>query len=625
MAKLSVVIPAVDVMVNGQAYRKVDRKAQAGDIVKALSRSFDVDTGAFYAVEVDASRGVFYRDNVGSRRFRLERTDLHEVYAPVAAAPSETITYENAQYRKVDRPAREGDVVMITEPDDAEYTADEGVSLNQPYLVMRLDSADDPQIMNARGKEYDTAGDVFDVYEKVTRPSVEYREVKRYANVGDTIKMVEDADAGGWLAGDTFIVTSVASDKAVHFTDNDGDGRRRSGTDDYVVLEPIVATTPTYVEVKRKASVGERIKIVAAENAHGKYANGDELTVASDDHLWGEAVRVNEFYQPVLYDREYVVLEPVPAQAIAKPKRYAVGDFVKVTGNSVTHDYAEGSVVKITETKDNARHGGQQFHAETADGERGNWLVTNDVEPATKAEFLAAKAQTQRKPAEPAFSVGDTVKLTVADGGRPCYGWGRVSNGDIGKVAYVSSDSISVDFPKQRGWNAKPEELTKVDPRDAFAEGDKVRLISGGNTSGLHDYETGDVYTVLAPKSPVGNGKVKITGGGQPTGYATPDQLVKLTAEEVAAIQKEAQEAVKWVAIGRKVGEFKRGDIVSFTRTDGDKGVGTVEDGGSFDSAIGVRIGAKPYDGEKYRGVYFDEGDTATLIVPVEQRFDTAA
>jgi hypothetical protein len=50
MAKLNGVTPVMDVEVDGIKYRKVERKAQAGDIVKVISSDYDLQYGGFYPV-----------------------------------------------------------------------------------------------------------------------------------------------------------------------------------------------------------------------------------------------------------------------------------------------------------------------------------------------------------------------------------------------------------------------------------------------------------------------------------------------------------------------------------------------------------------------------------------------
>lgn len=611
MAKLNVTYPAVNVLVNGVEYRKVDRKAQAGDIVKALVRALDVEVGAFYKVE-ERGFGLFFRDGAGDVRSRYLNRDGHvEVYEPVpqsAAKPSDEITLEDATYRKVDRDAREGDVIVITELDDE----DAEVTVGKPYVVERIDWAGDPQITDNGGDEYDTAGDEFDVYEKV------------------------------------------------------------SGA---------VAEVPAqqYREVKRKAAVGERIKIVEAFHTYGNYAIGDELTVKSA-RLDG-AVYVRE-HGCVIAQFEYVVL--VPVDKAEGPAPYSAGDYVKVMGNSVHHNYEIGSVVKITETKDNAAYGGQQFSAEKADGERGNWLVTIDVEPAKKPEpkrltvggyykvvreggahnyavgsvvkvtevydkelFYAEKSDGSRgnllalKQVEPAteteflaqrkpklIPVGEYGKITQVGITRGEFNTHRFRMGETVKVighAYHYDDRVHAKSEETGDtWYVHYEDITAISagevakarvestkPKPEFSVGDSVKLVIAEGKSpyyGWGSVKNGDVGTVTYANSE----KLTVKFPKQHTWNGLPSEFVKLTPEEAAAIEKERAETEKWAKIGRKVDEFKRGDFV--TGTDDEDGVvsGSVED--ISVSLLGVRATSGKYFAVRTK--------SATLIVPVEQRFD---
>lgn len=473
MAKLTVTIPAVDVIVDGVTYRKVDRKAQAGDIIKALERGADIEPGAFYNV---ISADTF---SDAANDGRPLSSWEHEVYAPVADAPVSGITYVGAQYRKVYRSAREGDAIVFT--DELELPG--YLTLDKPYHVTRIDGADDAHVEDNDGDDFDTCGHTFDVYEtvtEVTQAPVEYREVKR------------------------------------------------------------------------PADVGERIKIVERLFSSDPYENGDELTVSK--RLDSERISVEvRSKTAIVRDEEYIVLEPVASAVTTQPKRLTIGDYAKVITSAGRHGCAVGSVVKISVDDRSA----MPYRAEKADGTSGGWMFESNVVPATEAEFLA-----QKKPAEPVrLAVGAYAKITSFDG---AYTSG-VSVGLIVKIAQTDSS--------QRPYYAE-----KLD--------------------------------------------------GSRAGWFKPEQLTLATPEEVAEGQrkaKEAQETAKWSTIGREVNEFKRGDIVSIVKKSGEKGVGTVEEAFGPGSAIGVRMGAKVWDGSEFHGVFFDEGDTATLIVPAEQRFDTAA
>lgn len=75
---------------------------------------------------------------------------------------------------------------------------------------------------------------------------------------------------------------------------------------------------PLVREVKRKADVGERIKIVAAEHTLGHYENGDVFTVKRTD-MDGDVRFIGRKGREFLaYPREYVVLEPVEPSPISE-------------------------------------------------------------------------------------------------------------------------------------------------------------------------------------------------------------------------------------------------------------------------------------------------------------------
>src|SRR5690606_11434320 len=105
----------------------------------------------------------------------------------------------SAQYRKVDREAKLGDVIRYN--DDNGYVTRGGF-----YEVVDIDWNDDPQIIDNDGDEYDLAGDDYEVYEKVTEAAAQesddlftyegtqYRKVKRKAAVGERVLIVANTN-----------------------------------------------------------------------------------------------------------------------------------------------------------------------------------------------------------------------------------------------------------------------------------------------------------------------------------------------------------------------------------------------------------------------------------------------
>ncbi|WP_418041082.1 hypothetical protein [Paenibacillus xylanilyticus] len=384
--------------------------------------------------------------------------------------------------------------------------------------------------------------------------AVTYRKVDRKAQAGDIVKMLRNGL--GISYGDYFAI-----DADLKFLDNDGGTRSITHrvNAEHEVYEKVAVSTPKYREVKRKANVGERIKIVAIHPESmkvGSVSVGEEFTVKMVDatgDVWSVEERpiqgiISTRFQGEI--REYVVLEPVTVEP-PKPERLKVGDYARVT----TIDDIDGSapvpyvnVGDIFEISEDDKTSVPYYGKRVTDGKTACFMAERLVR-ATDEEVAAAK----REDLLAQFTVGDTVKLTIQAGKNPRFGYGSVDNGDIGKVTEVFRTHIVVDFsPKQRGWKADPTELTK------------------------------------------------------------------LTAEEVAEIEREQAEEARWNAIGRKVNEFKRGDIVEVTISNSGHAVGTIGElvsGSHF--AIPTEFGVRANGSTKCHL------SGLKLVTPVEQRFDT--
>lgn len=147
------------------------------------------------------------------------------------------------------------------------------------------------------------------VYLGIDFAKPEVKEVKRPAKVGEWIKIVEPFfTAGCYKTGDILKVCRVNdSDLGVYTERNPG---FYISNKEYVVLENYEPPKkPEVKEVKRKAKVGEYIKIVNAHETWGYYVNGDIFQVDSIKG-WGTlGVYVPKKNWPYIADDEYVVLE----------------------------------------------------------------------------------------------------------------------------------------------------------------------------------------------------------------------------------------------------------------------------------------------------------------------------
>ncbi|MGG4124937.1 hypothetical protein ABEV79_15685 [Bacillus licheniformis] len=155
-----------------------------------------------------------------------------------------------------------------------------------------------------------------------------------------------------------------------------------------------------------------------------------------------------------------------------------------------------------------------------------------------------------------------------------------------------------------RATDEEVAEAKDAEARAKFKKGAKVRLKSGGGVYPLLGFENGKVYSVVDNDFLWGITEKKIQiENDRGRGCATPDQLEPLTEEEAAEIEK-------WAAIGRKVGEYKVGDIVQYLY---DREICEVVD---ITDEGGVKVSTQSC------GTCTENQASIELVTPVEARFD---
>lgn len=97
--------------------------------------------------------------------------------------------------------------------------------------------------------------------------------------------------------------------------------------------------TQSYREVQRKANVGERIKIVEADDS--RYSNGDEFVVDGTNHagVYVKHRRGNINGCAAVFHSEYVVLEPITPTTATLPDLFA--QFIRDNAGAVRSYLAE--------------------------------------------------------------------------------------------------------------------------------------------------------------------------------------------------------------------------------------------------------------------------------------------
>lgn len=359
-----------------------------------------------------------------------------------------------------------------------------------------------------------------------------------------------------------------------------------------------------YRKVERAAKAGDVIKITDSDATsyviEGAFYEVKRLDLYDDPQIIGEDG--DEFDAAgVGYEVYEKVAEPAQIKYREVKRPAKVGERIKIVNAiTATKAYANGDEMTVKARQD---------------------IVPFGVVTGEQPVFVYDKEYVVLEPIDERLTVGDIVKTLDENG--------FCKIGDIVKI--VEDDGSGVPYRLESlsgeyaGWlleddvvRATEAEVAAakeaIDPRSKFAKGDKVRLVSGGGTPGLFDYETGGIYTVSDPKYFTGN--IEITGGGQPTAYAKPEQLEKVSAEEFAEIEK-------WAAIGRKVNEYKPGDLIKVKRNSVAAGVisgefGEVREVDACAFGNGVRLTKlNPIGIHAWVGY-----DDIELIIPVEQRFD---
>ncbi|AKD28964.1 hypothetical protein AW02_008120 [Bacillus velezensis NJN-6] len=295
---------------------------------------------------------------------------------------------------------------------------------------------------------------------------------------------------------------------------------------------------------------------------------------------------------------EYVKAEGLPK----------MGDLV--LAQKCGYDITYGAFYKITEDADHEED--VRFLDDVDDGrvrDVDDYVLFRKVSAVTaEAERLKVGdyAKVVREEWGHQYRTDDVIEL-IEEGYTPNFKARRLLDGEVWCVA--ASEVV-------RATDEEVAEAKDTAARAKFKRGDKVRLLSGGGDYPLSGFENDKIYEVLYNNFNHPKGKrIRIADSTERFGYATPDQLEILSEEEAAEIERKQAEEAKWAKIGRKIGEYKKGDIAKLTIRSGDIFFGEI---------TGLRGGN--YYGFKHLhakyGTTSENTRDLTLITPVEARFD---
>lgn len=547
---VNVVIPAQAerISYNGAEYIRSEEKAAAGDVIRIgdVGLSFLTDNGYYEVTRIDYVGDAQIVDDDGDEYDTValdedfavfKRVEDAQMPEPIADFPSklpqEYVIHDGAVYVKEQRKANVGETVVVMNAkydcftegemlkvrDYDTWNSSDQYCVGRKYLLAQEDSA------------------VLTPATSVTINGADYTLEKRKAAVGENVLIVHVASEGCYEIGDIrpIIRLNGTGDCPVIRTETVGDLLLYPR--EYVVLVPKKVAQPTqpspqYREVRRKANVGERIRIVAATMTGGLYENGSELTIKRVDSDGDAYVEING-RRRLVYLREYVVLEPVAS--VEKP--LAVGDYAKVIGgtNSGTKN---GDIVRLT-----GASSGSGFYISDVCGNKisGSKLVDNLVR-ATDEEVAAAKAEAERLQREASEAAerkkAEEQRLKVGEYARVLADYKDVEKGDI--VRIEADDRTGVPFkgvkvngkPGEWDW-FRPEQLERATEEEAkwAAIGRKVGEIKAGDVvKCLHSYYGHDVGTigkvVEQPSEWSGGRRIAVLANGRVKDHTSGVELI---------------------------------------------------------------------------------------------------
>ncbi|RAU96820.1 hypothetical protein [Paenibacillus sp. YN15] len=252
-----------------------------------------------------------------------------------------------------------------------------------------------------------------------------------------------------------------------------------------------------YREVKRKAKVGERVRIINAWETYGAYENGDEALVT---RMLGSGVQIDRQYgnggSVVVADNEYAVLEEVteavaslavnatesPAQAssvLIRPdpslngiqREYTLEKRKASVGDAVMHMYrgaSDGIVATVTRTDDD---GAVRF-LDVFDPELGRYVCGFNADAyvvLTPTDVIHIDGERFRM-VERKATVGERIIVTVS-GEWALNGKDRYSNaGDVAKVRECGGCFVSADLTENKRyyqdgvWSVNHERYRVLEP-----------------------------------------------------------------------------------------------------------------------------------------------------------------
>src|SRR5690606_2011326 len=219
---------------------------------------------------------------------------------------------------------------------------------------------------------------------------------------------------------------------------------------------------------------------------------------------------------------------------------------------------------------------------------------------AEQAKEVEEESETKMRTVKRKARVGERILITKAETPR-----GQYKNGDIltvskafgklGSPHAIQADGVDI------GIYHNEYEVIIEESTPKFKEGDRVKALAGGEYGYVREGEIGTIVNFIEDDVDSYNIEVK-----------TADDYDYFRPQDLELI---AEEAVQFGKIGRKPGEFKKGDIVRVVGGHGHRK-------GTICEVITSDGSDSPYVSGMYDDVVKDLYSKVELIAPVESRVD---
>lgn len=305
----------------------------------------------------------------------------------------------------------------------------------------------------------------------------------------------------------------------------------------------------TYRKVEREAHEGD--VVIFRKNTSCTATNGKTYAVLSPNEesngvrFIGEMCGDYNVYE-VLFGRTRETVDVYEAQYVPQE-----GDVVVVIANNSGSRNAVGDIGKLSAVTSYDAKVNVPAKPDS-NGVDGNWHVFDDFRKATPAEVEAYEKAAHKA----SFAVGDYVKVVKSERGKEGEIVKITKVSDELQMRRVSGDVVSADFHAKsldgELYGLAADQIVKATDAE-IAEATAPKLKAGDYikwTDGSRSLPNGEIFEVFGDEE----GLHVVDNDGDKRWSALKSPLFKyeiLSAEEV-----------KWAKIGRKVNEFKKGDVV---------------------------------------------------------------